>query len=235
MTPRQASVLLVFAFVTVLATAALPAAHAQDQAGTSHTRLLSLNPVETDASKCPGGAAPCWDLQTLVVNPGDNVTITIDLNGAAQPHDFHVVQGTTEVTKVPASPAIGGVYNVTFTMPASATSLDYFCNVHKGTMTGKITIQSALGATTGEQVPEMGVHFLSYWVGLIAFMLLFVVYGATFFLFKYNETPETTDHWERAGEGSPDFQRRFSPGMASVLAIILSAVVLAAVIYLARR
>jgi hypothetical protein len=72
-------------------------------------------------------------------------------------------------------------------------------------------------------------------VGLIAFMILFVVYGATFFLFKYNETPETTDHWERAGEGAPDSPRRFSPGTASILAILFAAIAVAIILFLARR
>src|ERR1051325_7800777 len=98
-TPRQATVLLVFSLVTVLATAALPGV-AQGQATAAHVRALSVNAGE-DNGKGPKGAARCWDLQTRVLAPGDQVTVTVTLEGSAHPHDFHVVNGQTEIAKAP--------------------------------------------------------------------------------------------------------------------------------------
>src|SRR5260221_2598160 len=68
-TPRQATVLLVFALLTVVATAAMPAV-AQDQAAKVRTVTVA---AQEDASKCPKAAGPCWDVPIVVVAPGDSV------------------------------------------------------------------------------------------------------------------------------------------------------------------
>jgi hypothetical protein len=230
---RQATLLLAVALASLVGAVLVGAASAQDAATPGKVRVVTVAAQE-DNAKCPKGEGPCWDVPILVVAPGDALDIKVVLEGTAQPHDFRVKHPDGE-KKVPDKPVIGGTYDLNLTFPESAKTLDYFCSVHPKTMVGKLSIASALGATEEKAVPELGVHFLSYWVGLIAFMLLFVVYGATFFLFKYNETPATTDQWERAGEGAPDFPRRFGPGATSLLAIVLAGVVIAAIIFLARR
>lgn len=203
--------------------------------GGGESRTFTIAAQE-DASKCPDGNAPCWDVPLMVVAPGDNVTINVDLTKATVPHDFHVSLPSGEI-KVPNTPSLGQVYPISFTFPANVNKVSFFCSVHPKTMVGSIGIASAIAAppAEGSNVPDLGVHFLSYWVGIIAFMLLFLVYGVTFFLFKYNETSATTDQWERTGAGAPEFQRRFSPGAASLLALLFAAILIAVVILLARR
>lgn len=200
-------------------------------------RVFNIAPQE-DQGKCGTGATgPCWDDPLLVVAPGDKVTINVDLSKAGQPHNLDISDFPGGAQKAPTSPSSGDVYQLSFTFPASGTDqLHFVCDVHPS-MSGRIGIASALAAAPaeGSNVPELGVHFLSYWVGLIAFMLLFLVYGLTFFLFKYNETSATTDQWERAGAGAPEFKRRFSPGAASLLALVVAAVIIAVVIFVARR
>jgi len=194
--------------------------------------------AQEDASKCPDGKVPCWDTTLLVVNPGDKVTVNVDLTKAAQPHNMDVTDFPGGAIKAPPTVSNGDVYQLSFTFPASgANVVNFVCDAHPATMQGRIGIASALAAAPaeGSNVPELGVHFLSYWVGVIAFLLLFLVYGLTFFLFKYNETSATTDQWERAGAGAPEFKRRFSPGAASLLALVVAGVIIAAVIFVARR
>jgi len=232
---RKLSALIVFG--TILLAALLSAAagvDAQDQAAAA-PRQVYLAPQE-DNSKCPGGNGPCWDIPVIPVNPGENLQIVVDLSHASQPHDFHVKDaGGTELGKVPPSSTIGGVYYLNITVPQNLKgSLDYFCSVHPKTMVGKLTAVSALGQSEAPAVPEMGVHFLAYWVGTIAFMLLFLVYGLTFFLFKYNETPATTDHWDRVGAEGQTENPRLRGGMASLLALGLAVVLIVVVVLVAR-
>lgn len=240
-TVRQLATLLIPLLLVagVLAVLAVPASGQGNNTtttapSTTSGRVFNIAPIE-DATKCPKGEGPCWDVPLLVVAPGDTVTVNVDLTHATVPHDFSIKlpDGSTKKTKT----TVGSVESFTFTFPENAKTLDFFCSVHPKTMIGKVGIASALTSAPaeGSDIPELGVHFLSYWVGLIAFMLLFVVYGFTFFLFKYNETGATTDQWERAGAGAPEFKRRFSPGGASILAILIAAVVIAALIFFARR
>jgi len=198
---------------------------------TSIHRVLTFGVIEQG---CPNGKDPCWDTTLLVANPGDNVALVADLTPSAVMHNLRV-KGITPEQKT----AIGGaaVHTANFTMPSSG-KISYVCDLHP-TMSGTVVTPAQFAAASkpseGSDVPELGVHFLSYWVGLISFMVLFVVYGATFFLFKYNETSATTDQWTRAGAAAPGSKRRFSPGMASILAILIAAALIAVVIFLAGR
>src|SRR5438067_1645621 len=81
--------------------------------------------AQEDAGKCPAGKAPCWDVPIVVVAPGDQLSIVVNLEGSAQPHDFHLKLASGEV-KVPADkPAIGGTYTLNATLPADVTTVDY--------------------------------------------------------------------------------------------------------------
>jgi plastocyanin len=232
---RRLSSLVVFGTILLAAVLGAAAGGVEAQGQAAAPRQVYLAPQE-DSTKCPGGNGPCWDIPVIPVNPGEDLQIIIDLSHASQPHDFHVKDATgTELGHVPAQSTIGGTYTLNITIPSGLKgSLDYFCSVHPKTMVGKLTVVSALGATEAPAIPELGVSFLAYWVGTIAFMLLFLVYGLTFFLFKYNETPATTDHWDRVGAEGQTENPRMRGGYASLLALGLAILVIVLVVAAAR-
>ena len=227
MTPAPRLVRRVAAFSLVLALAV--SGFALAQAPEPIERTLTLGVIEADCEGIATGA-PCWDASVLVAQPGDTVTLRADLRWSQNPHNIHVTQGVPEAPKTDLAPA--ALHEVTFTMPASG-EVTFVCDAHP-TMTARVLAPAAAAAAGGgadHGVPGLGVNFLAYWVGIIAFALLFIVYGLTFFLFKYNETPATTDQWDRSDAPAG---RRFGAGAASLLALVFSAVVIGAVIYLAR-
>ena len=183
---------------------------------------------------CPDGDNPCWDLTALAVFPGEQVRIIVDLTPSAQPHNIAIAPPISQRTEVET----GVVQEMTFQVPDDASqAIDFVCEVHELTMVGQLLPPEAwaeftAGGGAHEDIPEMGVHFLAYWVGAIAFALLFIVYGITFFLFKYNETPATTDHWDRSGaEGASPRLGRF----ANLLAVVIAVAAIAAIVYVAMR
>jgi hypothetical protein len=201
-------------------------------------RTLTINVLETGCDAL-GGKDPCWDTKTLVAAPGDNVTLVADLRGSTNAHNLHAkaVKGAPALSNGDAGTKVApaAMHNITFTMPEGTTGVTVVCDVH-GTMTLSI-LPPAVAAKAGggtDAIPKLGVNFLSYWVGVIAFALLFITYGLTFFLFKYNETPATTDQWDRTGSEGIESKRRFSSGTASILAILLAVVVIAGIVYVAR-
>jgi plastocyanin len=197
------------------------------------TRVLTFGVIDEN---CPGGApAPCWDVTTLVANPGDVVVLHANLLNSVVPHNLHIIEPGAE----PAPDAPGpktqttdsALHTASLTMPEDG-ELVFICDVHPDTMVASV-VTPATAATSGghgTSVPALGVHFLAYWVGVIAFAILFIVYGATFFLFKYNETPATTDHWDRSEAGTEN--KRVAP-YASLLAVVIAVAVIAAVIFVA--
>ncbi|MEA3199202.1 MAG: hypothetical protein QOE90_630 [Thermoplasmata archaeon] len=181
---------------------------------------------------CPGDPNSfCWDTPRVPALPGDQITLTADFTGQSAPHNLHVT-GLDQDLKTPNS--FGQPVSLNFTFPEGKKEINFNCDLHPKTMAGKIVLASEL--TTGEApaVPELGVHFLSYWVGMIAFMLLFLVYGLTFFLFKYNETPAATDHWDRTGGEGLTERPGMRGGRASLIALVLAIVIIAAVVGAAR-
>lgn len=230
---RRLPARVTIALVCVLALAGLAApVVAQGGAAQGIDRILTVGVLETGCDAV-GASDPCWDVATLVAAPGDQVTLRADLRNSDNLHNLHVTKGIEAAPKTDLAPK--ALHEVKFTMPASG-SVTFVCDVHP-TMTSTIVTPAVAAASGGgheTDVVHMGVNFLAYWVGLIAFALLFIVYGLTFFLFKYNETPSTTDQWDRAGEGGPGGERRFSAGAASLLALVFAAVVIGAVVYLAR-
>ena len=195
-------------------------------------RTLTVGVIDTG---CPGGADPCWDTNILVAQPGDNVVLVADMRESDVAHNLHVVDPIGEQTR--ASP--NQLHRVEFQMPEDPEEpIEFICDVHPTTMVGVIATpaQAATLAAAGhgEEVHHLGVHFLAYWVGVIAFAILFVVYGITFFLFKYNETSATTDHWDRAGAEAPSKGRRMAVNVL-VLALFIGAVAAAAMVILSLR
>lgn len=209
------------------------------------TRILTIG---ADNAACDAGGC-LWDTPRLVYVPGTTVILRADLAGA-MPHNLKIalddadVEPPFEVTYEPAAAsgdisqtAAGTVVTATFTVPEDFDGeIGYYCTLHQPTMTGFMMTPADFRASGGEPeaIHHLGVHFLAYWVGLIAFAVLFVVYGITFFLFKYNETSATTDQWDRTGAGAPEVKNKMSSGSATLIAILIGIVALAAIIWLAR-
>ncbi len=225
---RNVSSLLLGTLVIAVALMAIvaPVGAQGDEAAAGIERTVTIAAQDTG---CPEGKDPCWDLSVMPVLPGDQVTLIADYTKSAQPHNMHVVSPIDMKTDVET----GVKQEMKFTIPTNFNApIEYVCDVHPTTMVGTFVPPSLLGAAGGahEDVPELGVHFLAYWVGVIAFALLFIVYGATFFLFKYNETPATTDHIDRSKEVNKMEARN-----ATLLAILFAAVATGAIIWLVTK
>lgn len=194
------------------------------------TRVLTFGAIEAPGP-CPGGApAPCYDVLTLVANPGDTVVLHGNWPNEAAAHNIHITEGVEGNLK--SGPPSSGLHTLAFTMPESG-KVKFICDAHSATMVvDVVTPEAAASAGGHESVPTLGVHFLAYWVGVIAFAILFVVYGLTFFLFKYNETRATTDHWDRSE--NPGESKRLA-AIAPLLAIVIAVAAIAAIVYVVMR
>ena len=213
----------------------VPADAPQPEAG-KIVRVLTFGAI--DEGTCPGGApAPCWDVLNLVAEPGDVVVLHANLVNRDLPHNLHIIEpgaAPAAASPGPKSQTAGNaVHTATMVMPADG-ELTFICDVHPDTMVGHVVTAAAAAESSGAHasVPTLGVHFLAYWVGLIAFAILFVVYGITFFLFKYNETRAATDHWDRSEPGAGS--KRLA-AVAPLLAVVLAIAAMAAIIWFATR
>lgn len=248
---RKASSVVLFGLLLAASlVAALGTGLAQADKGSPLSRVVTVGVIDEGA--CPAGiTAPCWDTLTIAARPGENLTLVADLRTSEGSHNIQIRDGTgndakplegvayvTAATNGLSTLATAGqIHFANLTLPADFKGpLGFVCTVHATSMKGRIVLpaEAAAGGAGGEPVHHLGVHFLAYWVGLIAFALLFVIYGVTFFLFKYNETTATTDQWDRTGAGAPETARRMSGGNATLLAVVIAAVVLGAIVYLAR-
>lgn len=229
---RKASTLLLIALVTLAATLTVlsPVLAQGEQTRAGEEIPADVTPrfhtVRSQETGCPEGKDPCWDLTTFAVLPGDWVELHADISSGGG-HNVAIEAPIDLKTPVEVS----GVQVVTFQVPETFKAdgiIEFICDVHPTTMVASFVGPAALSAGEAhEDVPEMGVHFLAYWVGVIAFALIFIVYGATFFLFKYNETSATTDHLDRSkGEGA-----RLETRNAMILAVLFAVVATAALIY----
>lgn len=231
---------LATSILTVLGTVA-----AQDDAPATLPSGEGMQRVLTVAAVDSGVPTLGWDTLAFVVKPGDQVTLIADLSDAELPHNLHIgpeigKDPDFEVTYTPAPaspPPVGKTIDVagrevraSFTAPDDFESTNFWCTLHP-TMKG-ILAAEAVGAP--EAIHHLGVNFLAYWVGLIAFAVLFLVYGITFFLFKYGETSATTDQWDRSGAGAPEVKSSMSSGNATLVAIVIAVAALAGIIYVAR-
>lgn len=211
--------------------------------GAPPTRVVTIGVIEA-TDNCLGGPGPCWDTPTAVYRAGESYSLVADLRSSANFHNLEITTEGLEVTYEPAAAsgdttqaAGNAMHWANFTIPADFNGeIEYVCAVHPTTMIGSLVTPEVFIASGGggEPIHHLGVHFLAYWVGLIAFALLFIVYGITFFLFKYNETTATTDQWDRTGAGAPEAKNTMTSGNATLLAIVLAGVALAAIVYVAR-
>lgn len=201
-----ASALLAVAGALVFFAFASDDAAAQGSSGNNSTAdfVFTIKPV--------GGKAE-WAVTKLTIPEGSQVQLVYNSSKSVLPHDIQVCKaGTGGAACATATPptllAATTAKGIASDSPAAATGpfampkegAVWVCSVHPemlGTMTaGAFT---GTGAVAEESINHAGVHYLAYWIGVISFALLFVVYGATFFLFKHGETPETTDQKDRPG------------------------------------
>ncbi|MDX1610935.1 MAG: plastocyanin/azurin family copper-binding protein [Candidatus Thermoplasmatota archaeon] len=144
----------------------------------------------------------------ITVGPNSEVTFRVINVGAAE-HDFTFLTSDYEFAEEDMRPredggeavktpllAPGEEYDLTVTFPADFTgSITYICSIpgHRaGGMEGVLHV----GATGGgeEEVTDFGVDYLAYWVGIVSFIIVFVVLFGTFFLFRYGESKNVADH-----------------------------------------
>lgn len=228
------SLVVALAFLTAIG-APVQAQEGEGEGGADGDVVPRTYTIRAQDTGCPEGNDPCWDIVALPVMPGDTVEVTVDLTPSAQPHNFHVFDPINDMTDTET----GTVQTMTFEVPENANSaIEYICDVHPTTMVGEFLPPNAwaeftAGGAHDEAIPELGVNFLAYWVGVIAFALLFIVYGLTFFLFKYNETSATTDQWDRSGTDEGSTVRL--KGMANLLAVVIAVAAVAAIIFIATR
>lgn len=93
-----------------------------------------------------------------------------------------------------------------------------------------------LGAAAGgeeqspvHQITTLGVNFYAYWVGVISFVVLFIVLAATFFLLRYGETHHWSDWRDRPARDKGDAAPKSALGTWIVLGLVLVLFVIAAV------
>lgn len=147
--------------------------------------------------------------EELTVQPGARVTFHV-VNLQATGHDLTFLSSELfsfnesdmraredggEAVKTPLLDA-GEEYNLTVTFNEDAEgAITYICSVpgHRDNgMEGTLNV----GAAGGEEqdVTDYGVDYLAYWVGIISFVILFIVLFGTFFLFRYGESKQVADH-----------------------------------------
>lgn len=80
-----------------------------------------------------------------------------------------------------------------------------------------------------EEIVALGVNFYAYWVGVLSFIVLFVVLAATFFLLRYGETRHWTDWKDRPARDKGEDAPKSATGTWVVLGVVLVVFVVAAV------
>lgn len=185
-------------------------------ATTSEARFQELTTEGLEVTGHDDGASEYWfttaelgeevENPPILLKPGFTYEVTFTIaEGAATDHDWNVGAPVNANTSL-ISP--GETDTVNFTVPSNATgTLPYWCQPHRalgmeGTVyTNATAYEAALDGLVGDgehmDIEALGVDYLAYWVGVIAFALLFVVYGAYFYLFKYGESATTSDHKDR--------------------------------------
>lgn len=117
-------------------------------------------------------------------------------------------------------------------LPTGGTGDNWNRLVVSSILKGKVPETSVGGAGAKEvALHKLGIHSLAYWIGVVSFAVLFIIYGATFFLFKYGESSATTDHHDRPGAvedftGAPILKSKLMlmllvAAMAIILVIVL--------------
>jgi plastocyanin len=134
--------------------------------------------------------------------PGQQVSLFIHNVGDA-PHNLYVGEAGAVAKFEPQIPP-GALAQLNFTVPATGPVV-YYCAIpgHRELgMSGNITLKgqaaaAAKGSAGAEEISKVGVNLYAYWIGVISFIMLFVVLAATFFLLRYGESAHWTDWKDR--------------------------------------
>jgi plastocyanin len=171
----------------------------------------------------------------LTLDPGTNVTLHVTNKGAV-PHNLYLDTGGA-LAKTREEIKGGEFDDITFAVPASGI-IEYYCNVpghHELGMSGNLTVRgsaappASAGGTNVHAIVGLGVNFYAYWVGVISFIVLFIVLAATFFLLRYGESSHWTDQRDRpAREPAKGEKPRSMMGTWLVLGLTLLVFVFAA-------
>lgn len=145
----------------------------------------------------------------ITLPPGSKVTFHV-VNIGATEHDFTLksrepfefseqdVRPREDGGQAIKTPLLGPgeTYDLTVTIKEGASgTVEYICSVpgHASAgMTGTLTIGA--GAAEEKEIVDYGVDYYAYWIGIVSFLIIFIVLFATFFLFRYGETSQTVDH-----------------------------------------
>jgi uncharacterized cupredoxin-like copper-binding protein len=163
------------------------------------------------------GEDTTFDIHPSEITVGPDTRVTFNVTNL-QPteHDFGLMDtdvfevvdeedlregegGQGELVKTPLLGS-GENYELTVIIPEETqTSVTYICSVsgHQDLgMEGTLQIGAAGGGDEGgeEEVVDFGVDYLAYWVGVVSFVILFVVLVGTFFVFRYSTTGHAADH-----------------------------------------
>lgn len=200
----QGTVVLLLASLLLLLPAA-PITMAQED-----ERLSGPAEVTIDVYLGPGSDTP-FTIQPLETTIGPNTNVTFHVvNIGGTDHDFSLLsqdfefaeedlrarEDGGEAVKTPLL-APGESYNLTVTFPEDySSSIRVICSVPGHAENGMDgTLQVGAAPAGGEEdVTDFGVDYLAYWVGIISFVILFIVLFGTFFLFRYGESKQVVDH-----------------------------------------
>jgi plastocyanin len=202
----------------------------------------SSNAIALDLYEFESGSTFLIEPSGIALIPGENVTLNVH-NIGQQQHNLYIGDGGA-VAKIDPLIDPGKSASVSFQVPTSGTTV-YYCNVpgHRELgMQGNLTLKgAAVAAPTGgpgvNDITKLGVNYYAYWVGVIAFIVLFAVLAVTFFVLRYGESQHWTDWRDRPsrpakeGEAPP---RPIGTWVAMALVLIVALVAAAQVVNLVR-
>ncbi|MGQ0536851.1 MAG: plastocyanin/azurin family copper-binding protein [Methanobacteriota archaeon] len=211
------------------------------------------------AATWPGTPEDAWNVTvvmkgtafvpgTIVVPPGATITW---VNRDGQPHD---VQGPDFDSGEPAGMDDGATFAHTFD---KAGTFEYYCEIHtKGVMAGTVIVSADGAPPAGAggheadpnasavesgfvEITKVGVAYLAYWMGLLAFVAVIVTLVFLFFFLKYGETPHAADQTARepvaAGAGAVRTGDQAVDMGETLWAVLLSILALALLFFLLDR